>query len=125
MARSAIATFMPKGHDYLATLAPKVTLYKKICILPAEDGQWITPETTGEVPCPREGHAAVSVDQAVYVFGGYKRAGKEGENDLYFDDMYRLDTGDMKAPALLFLTGFYMQRYWFVNESALCHLLTR
>ena len=45
--------------------------------------KWTELQCTGSIPSPRYGHAAVLVDDVMYVFGGY--TGK-----IYPDDLYAL-----------------------------------
>ena len=45
--------------------------------------KWTELQCTGSIPSPRGGHAAVLVDDVMYIFGGY--TGK-----AYFDDLYAL-----------------------------------
>jgi hypothetical protein len=43
--------------------------------------KWIELQCTGSIPSPRAGHAAVLVDDVMYVFGGF--TGKTNLDDLY------------------------------------------
>ena len=43
--------------------------------------KWTEIQCTGSIPSPRAGHAAVLVDDVMYVFGGY--TGKTDLGDLY------------------------------------------
>merc|ERR1712130_286533 len=50
---------------------------------------WYHPETTGDPPSPRAAHSAAVVGKKMYIFGG------NNYNKL-FNDLYCLDTGNMK-----------------------------
>jgi len=47
--------------------------------------KWNEIQCTGSIPCPRAGHAAVLVDNVMYVFGGY------GPNGTILGDLTALD----------------------------------
>jgi hypothetical protein len=46
--------------------------------------KWTELQCTGSIPSPRGGHAAVLVDDVMYVFGGY------GMDKTYLDDLIAL-----------------------------------
>jgi N-acetylneuraminic acid mutarotase len=45
--------------------------------------KWTELQCTGSIPSPRSGHAAVLVDDVLYVFGGYT-------GETYLGDLYAL-----------------------------------
>jgi len=47
----------------------------------------------GEAPEAREGHAAAVIGKRLYVFGGCGRSANN-TNDVYYNDLYILNTGD-------------------------------
>ncbi|NWW90755.1 RABEK protein, partial [Rhynochetos jubatus] len=56
---------------------------------------WCQPETRGEPPSPRHGHAVVAVGTKLFVHGGLAGA-------VFYDDLFCIDTNDMrwvKVPA--------------------------
>jgi hypothetical protein len=46
--------------------------------------EWTELECTGSIPCPRSGHAAVLIDDVMYVFGGSTM------DKTYLDDLFAL-----------------------------------
>ena len=50
--------------------------------------KWTELQCTGSIPSPRVGHAAVLVDDAMYVFGGLST--DEGQYLGHMDDLYAL-----------------------------------
>ena len=51
------------------------------------------PNTTGDAPSAREGHAAAVIGTRMYIFGGCGKL-NDGSDDSYFNDLYYLETGD-------------------------------
>ena len=45
--------------------------------------KWTELQCTGSIPSPRYGHAAILIDDVMYVFGGYT-------GGIYSDDLYAL-----------------------------------
>ena len=45
--------------------------------------EWTKLQCTGPIPSPRGGHAAVLIDDVMYVFGGFN-------GETYLDDLYAL-----------------------------------
>lgn len=66
----------------------------KAHVFSAEIGQWLPAQPNGDQPTPREGHAAGLADKSLYIFGGCARVDADDADDVYFDDLYRLDTGE-------------------------------
>ena len=55
---------------------------------------WITPYVRGEVPEAREGHSAALVGKWIFIFGGCgKSAYNNNDNEVYYNDLYILNTG--------------------------------
>jgi hypothetical protein len=46
--------------------------------------KWTKLQCTGSIPSPRAGHAAVLIDDVVYVFGGFSK------DEAHMDDLYAL-----------------------------------
>lgn len=63
---------------------------------------WISPSTRGEGPEAREGHSAALVGKRLFIFGG---CGKSVDNniDVYYNDLYILNTGNFVLPQCLLL----------------------
>lgn len=51
---------------------------------------WILPSVRGDAPEPREGHSAALIGKQLFIFGG---CGKSVNSEIYYDDLYILDTG--------------------------------
>ncbi|KAJ7544879.1 hypothetical protein O6H91_09G097200 [Diphasiastrum complanatum] len=60
-------------------------------VLDTATNTWSKPTVNGEGPAAREGHSAALVGQDLYVFGGCGKA-KENLEDIYFNDLYVLNT---------------------------------
>lgn len=59
----------------------------RIVYLDLETKAWHTPNTTGDIPIDRGGHAAFVFNSLLYIFGGYNCI-----SDEYFNDLYCFDT---------------------------------
>lgn len=53
---------------------------------------WISPSVRGEGPEAREGHSAALVGKELFIFGGCGKS-SETSNEVYYNDVYILDTG--------------------------------
>lgn len=51
---------------------------------------WISPSVRGDGPGAREGHSAALIGKRLFIFGG---CGKYGNHEIYYDDLYILNTG--------------------------------
>lgn len=49
--------------------------FNELWIYDSHDNLWIQQPVIGNVPCPREGHAATVVDDVMYIFGGRDQRG--------------------------------------------------
>ncbi|XP_054153546.1 kelch domain-containing protein 3-like [Oppia nitens] len=51
-------------------------------------GEWLDrPKVSGRIPGARDGHTAVSIDNKMYIFGGYEELTERFSNDIYVLDM--------------------------------------
>ena len=53
---------------------------------------WSKPQLEGDGPAPREGHSAALIGHVLFIFGGCGKTSDESE-EIYFNDLYMLDTG--------------------------------
>lgn len=51
---------------------------------------WVVPSVRGDAPEPREGHSAALIGKRLFIFGG---CGKFENSEIYYDDLYILNTG--------------------------------
>lgn len=51
---------------------------------------WVVPSVRGDAPEPREGHSAALIGKRLFIFGG---CGKYENSEVYYDDLYILNTG--------------------------------
>lgn len=64
---------------------------------------WISPSFRGEGPEAREGHSAALVGKRLFIFGGCgksQESSNDSSNEVYFNDIYILDTGMLFLPLL-------------------------
>lgn len=61
---------------------------------------WIVPAVSGKGPEAREGHSATLIDKRLFIFGGCGKSG-DTHQEVYFNDLYILDTGNFSEPLLL------------------------
>ncbi|KAK2569848.1 Acyl-CoA-binding domain-containing protein 4 [Acropora cervicornis] len=60
---------------------------------------WVTRGVSGQIPAPRQGHAAAVVDKKVYIFGGSSGGGYGGQHSdttsdpVYLNDLFLLQVG--------------------------------
>lgn len=65
--------------------------YNDIHVLDLEKGSWVTPKVKKRnLPEPRAAHAAVSLGQYLYIFGGLTKEG------MALDDLWKLNTTSMQ-----------------------------
>ncbi|CAI0453754.1 unnamed protein product [Linum tenue] len=60
-------------------------------ILDTSTHTWISPTTRGDGPEAREGHSAALVGKRIFIFGGCGQS-SETNNEVYYDDLYILNT---------------------------------
>jgi len=66
----------------------------------------------GEAPEAREGHAAAVIGKRLFVFGGCGKSA-DNTNDVYYNDLYILDTGTLTFIYLSnSLLNFYPSLSW-------------
>lgn len=54
---------------------------------------WICPTIRGEGPEAREGHSSALVGKRLFIFGGCGKS-NDNNNEIYYNDLYILNTGD-------------------------------
>ncbi|KYQ93366.1 Kelch repeat-containing protein [Tieghemostelium lacteum] len=80
--------FMHGGYDGLK-------LHFDLCVFDSVTNYWYYPMSKGDVPRSRTNHAAASIDEFFYIFGGIYSNTSSGHDLVFLNDLYRLDTHTM------------------------------